>query len=229
MAKKTKREQEETLIDLVEAKDKAQNYLEENQLILSIIFGGLALVIGGYFAYKYLFKVPKEAEASEQLYRAEFQFQQDSFQQALLNPGGGYSGFLDIIDEYGGTKAGNLAKYYAGVSYLNIGKYEAARSYLEDFKPAGNVSPIMKFGTLGDAYSELGEFDKAISNYKKACSTKDNSFLTPYYLKKLGMLQHKQGNLQAALDSYKKIKKEYNTSFEGNSIDKYIKTVELAM
>jgi hypothetical protein len=49
---------------------------------------------------------------------AQQQFEKDSFQLALTNPGGGYSGFLDIIDSYSGTKTANLAKYYAGICYL---------------------------------------------------------------------------------------------------------------
>ena len=143
---------------------------------------------------------------------------------ALENPGGGFEGFLDVIDNYGGTDAANLASYYAGISYLNLGKFEAAIEYLKEFSPAGNVTPAMKNGALGDAYSELGQFDEALSYYKKAADS-DNEFLSPYYLKKYGLLSEKQGDTKAALNAYQEIKKKYYNSTEALDIDKYIARV----
>ena len=83
----------------------------------------------------------------------------------------------------------------------------------------------MKFGNLGDAHSELGNFDKAISMYKKATSTTEDALLTPYYLYKLGLLARKQGNNSAALDAFQMIKRKYPTSNEGETIDLMISSV----
>ena len=160
------------------------------------------------------------------MFQAEFQFERDSFELALLNPGGGYSGFLDIIDNYGGTKAANLANYYAGISYLHLGKFDAAISYLSDFNPEGEVTPIMKYGALGDAQSELGNNSEAIANYRKAAKAGDNNFLTPYYLKKLGLLLEVEGNYSAAIDAFNEIKEDYAKSIDGINIDKFIERAQ---
>ena len=213
---------DETLVDLVEVTEGAQDFFERNARLLSIIAGALLLVVGGFFAYKYLIQMPKEQEAREQMYQAEFQFSVDSFALALTNPGGGFEGFLDIIENYKGTKAANISHYYAGVSYLQLGSYEAALDYLKDFKAAGHVTPIMKFGALGDVYSELGNFDSAINNYKKAINAGDNDLLTSYYMKKLGMLYEHQGDTANALAQYEAIKDKYPQSVEGRDIDKHI-------
>jgi tetratricopeptide (TPR) repeat protein len=185
----------------------------------------LVIILGGYLFYKFGIQGPKEQNAETAMYRAEQQFARDSFALALENPGGGFEGFLDIIDNYSGTDAANLANYYAGVSYLNLGRFEAAIEYLNDFSPAGNVTPAMKNGALGDAYSELGEFDNALSAYKKAADSK-NEFLSPYYLKKYGLLSEKQGDKEAALEAFQKIKKDYYDSSEALDIDKYIARVQ---
>ena len=63
--------------------------------------------------------------------------------------------------------------------------------------------------------------DKALANYKKATNT-DNDFLTPYYLNKLGVLNMKQGNNDAALQNYKKIEADYPQSAEAKDAKKYI-------
>ncbi|MCB0686838.1 MAG: tetratricopeptide repeat protein [Saprospiraceae bacterium] len=226
--RKTRREEQETLVDIVEVKEHAEDFFERNQKPILGVLGAIALIIGGYFAYKYLYKAPKEKEAAEQIFQAELQFQRDSFELALLNPGGGYSGFLDIIDSYKGTDVANLANYYAGICYLHLGKFEAAISYLQDFSPAGEITPIMKHGAMGDAYSELNQFEDAEREYKKAAQAGDNDFLTPYYLKKLGLLYEKQGDNAAAVKVFQQIKDDYAKSQDGFNIDKFIQRAEAA-
>jgi tetratricopeptide (TPR) repeat protein len=224
--KRNKKQAEETLVDIVEVRDQAQSFLDGNQ---QLIFGGLAvlvLLVGGFFAYNTFYKAPRQSEAVEQMYRAQQQFERDSFALALTDPGGGYMGFLDVIDSYGGTDAGNLARYYAGISYLNLGKYEAAIDYLEQFSAKGEISPVMKFGALGDAHSELDDFDQAMDYYEKAVNKSDNDALTPYYLKKIGLLQERNGSFAEAKETYERIKQEYPNSAIGRDIEKYIARVE---
>lgn len=216
------RQNDDTLVDLVEVKESASGMLQNNQLKILGIIGILALLVGGFLAYKYLYQSPRNNAAMEQMYKAEMQFKQDSFALALENPGGGFDGFLDIIDNYNGTKAANLSKYYAGVCYLNLGRYNEAIEYLNTFSADGNVTPITKFGAMGDAYSELNDFDSAVSNYRKAANAGDNELLTPYYLKKVGMLLEKQGDSAGAAEAYQQIKEKYPNSTEGLDISKYI-------
>lgn len=214
-------EDDETLVDIVEVKEQAQDFFEKHQ---NLLIGGLAallLLIGGYLAYKYAYQEPRENAGMEAMYKAEFQFKQDSFALALTNPGEGMEGFLDIIENYSGTKASNLASYYAGVSYLNLGQFDAAIDYLNDYSASDDITPITKYGALGDAYAESGEFGKALDNYKKAANS-DNDFLTPYYLNKLGVLNMKEGNNAAALLNYQKIEADYPQAAEAKDAKKYI-------
>ena len=220
--KKSRKKADETLVDIVEVRDQAQTFLERNQ---QLVLGGLlalVLIVGGLFAYNNFYKAPRQQEATEQMYQAQIQFERDSFARALTNPGGGYPGFLDVIDTYGGTEAGNIAHYYTGVAYLNLGQYEAAIDYLEDYNPAGSIAPIMKFGAIGDAYAELNDFEEAMRYYERAASAGENEMLTPYYLKKVGMLHERNGNLAEALDAYREIKEKYPNSPDGRDIDKFI-------
>ena len=214
--------EKDTLVDIVEVGENAQHFFEryKNWLLGGAI--GIVAIAGGLLAYIYLYKKPLEKEAMEQMFQAEYQFSRDSFARALINPGNGYEGFLDLADHYSGTKAGNLAKYYSAVSHLQLGQTDAAISFLNDFKPAGDILPIMKYGLLGDAYSEKQEYDKAIDNYKKAVNEGDNDVLTSYYMFKLGRLYEYQGDTAASLKMYQEIKSKYPSSTEGQDIDKYI-------
>lgn len=224
--RKQVRKNDETLINLAEARTKASGFFEENQKMIIGIIAALILVIGGWFVYTNLIKGPKEEKAMAQMWMAQVQFEQDSFQMALDNPGGGYPGLLTIISDYKGTKAANLANYYAGVAHLNTGNYDAAVSFLNDFDADGLIGPVMKFGALGDAYSELNQMDKAMDFYRKAADASENELLTPYYLKKLALLHELQSEKDKALEIYRSIKSKYPNSNEALSIDKYIARAE---
>lgn len=224
--RKLEKKNEETLIDLTQARLQANNFFEKNQKMIIGVVAGLVILIGGWFVYNNMIKQPKEEKAMAQMWMAQFQFEQDSFQVALENPGGGYSGFLTIIKDFGGTKAANLANFYAGISYLNLGNFDAALTHLNDFNPDGVVGPTMKHGALGDVYSELNQMDKAMASYKKASSSSDNELLTPYYLKKLALLHESQNEVDKALEIYRTIKSKYPNSNEALSIDKYIARAE---
>lgn len=213
--------------EIIEVQEESQlSFKDDTKMKILALAGILALVVAAFFIYKYAFKAPKERAAANAIYKAEAQFARDSFALALENPGGGFDGFLDVIDKYNGTKAANLAKYYAGVSYLNLGRHKDAISYLEAYKAKDAVTSITKFGALGDAYAEDGDLNKAVGLYEKAAATEDNDFLSPYYWKKAGMLHQKNGNNSGALAAYNKIKQKYGESSQGADIDRFIAQVQ---
>jgi tetratricopeptide (TPR) repeat protein len=217
---------DETLIDIGKVRHQAEDFFESNKMMIIGVLGGLVLIVGGWLGYKYMYQEPKNTEALEQMYQAEFLFQKDSFEMALNNPGGGFAGFAEIADNYGGTPAGNLAKYYAAICCLNLKRIEDAKNYLEDFDASGMVMPILKAGVLGDIYADLNDTDAAIKHYEKATTIKENHFLTPVYLKKLGVLKEKLGDKEGALKAYKEIKAKYPDVPDANNIDKYIIPLE---
>ncbi len=221
----TAQQNDDTLVDIVEVKEGAQSYLDENQSKIFGILTLLVLCIGGYMAYQTLYKEPKQKEAVEQMYQAQVQFEQDSFALALKNPGAGYGGFLDIIDNYGGTKAANLANYYSGISYLNLGEYDKAIEYLSSYSPSGDVTPIMKYGAIGDAYSEKNSMDEAMSYYQKAVNAGDNELVTAYYLQKVGLLKQKNGDQEGAKASFQQIKDKYPQSAIATEAEKFLSRI----
>lgn len=212
---------EETLANAVQSKS-INEVFEDNKQTITYALLGLLAVIVIFLVYRQMVSEPKEKEAMAAMAQAQLQFERDSFALALTTPAPGAMGFADIADEYSGTKAGNLALYYAGVSYLQLGNYDLAVDYLEDFSPAGDVTPAMTEGMLGDAYAEKGDLDKAMSQYRSAVSKSDHPFTAAYYLMKVGMLSERNGDAAAAREAYQTIKDEYPNSPYANNIDKFL-------
>jgi TolA-binding protein len=223
--KKTNK-QDEVLIDISEVTGQAEDFFEKHQKQILTAVAAVVLIVGGWLAYQNFYKKPRQKEALEQMYQAEWQFARDSFNLALANPGGGYPGFADIVKKYGGTAAGNAALYYAGVCCLNLGQFDAAISYLDDFSPNGEIFPAMKHGVLGDCYAEKGDLDKALSLYNKAANSSDDELIAPYYLKKVAMLSEKQGKKSDAKSAWQKIEDEYPNSPESRDAEKYLIRLE---
>ena len=159
-----------------------------------IIYAGSAIIllIGGWYAYKNLIVLPKEKKASEMLFPAETlfdkmsstNFNKDSVNLVLNggnNNGTNITGILKVISQYGGTPAGNRAKYIAGASYLQIKEFDKAIKYLKEFEGGGADQIQSKaYIMLGHAYAEKKNIDEALSYYKKAATvnSKDAS-ITP--------------------------------------------------
>lgn len=219
------KKKEDSLSDVESALTKTELFIEKNQKTLSVAVGAVILIVGGYLAFNTLYVQPREKSAQEQMFMAEQYFEKDSFNLAI-NGDGNYLGFLDIIDDYGSTKAANLANYYTGISYLHLGQYEDAINYLNNFETDDLLLAPVTAGAKGDAYAELEETEKALDAYKKAYSY-TNEFTTPVYLMKAARLLESAGKYEDALKAYQEIKQKYPESNEGRTIDKYIARVEV--
>jgi tetratricopeptide (TPR) repeat protein len=150
----------------------------------------------------------------------------DSLKLAL-NGDGNYLGFLEIAKDYKFTNTGNLAKYSAGICYLHLGNYNEAIEFLNSYSKKDKVLGSLAIGATGDAYVELGNLDKGISNYIEAAEYADNSFNTPLFLMKAGELYELTGKFAEALKLYERIENQYPESTEGSTIEKYIARVKL--
>lgn len=220
MAKDKDLKKEDSLSDVENALTQTEHFIEKNQKILTIAIGAVVVIVGGFLAFKAFYVQPREKSAQEQIFMAEQYFEKDSFNLAI-NGDGNYLGFLDIIDDYGSTKAGKLANYYTGIAYLHLGQYQEALDYLSNFETDDPVLAPVAEGAKGDAYAELDQTDKALSAYKKAYGY-TNEFTAPVYMMKAGKLLESTGKSDQALALYREIKEKYSETPEGRTIDKYI-------
>lgn len=220
--------QDDTLVDLGDVQQQAQNLWAQYGKMITYVGGGLLALVVGYYAYNSFYAQPRQQEALKQMFMAEQKFAQDSFQVALNGNGVEFSGFNDIANQYGSTPAGNLATYYAGVCNLNLGNFDEAVKLLDDYDGEGKLGCIMKHGALGDAYGEKEMFDKAVSQYEKAVSEGDDEVLTPYYMKKLALLNiyDKINKPAEAKKLFQQIKEKYPKSPEAAESDKQLARLE---
>ncbi len=211
-----------------------QLFYETNKKMITYVGGGLALIIGAFCFFKFYYLPEQETEASNEIFWAQNYFEADSFNIALkggvavMAPEGQKQimGFEQIAEEYSMTKTGSLANYCAGICYLRTGKFEQAIEYLQKYDGDDEMVAPIAVGAIGDCNMELNKVDEAIKFYLKAAETKNNSFTTPFYLKKAGFAYEQKSNFSEALAIYERIQKEYSRSNEGKEIERDIAKVK---
>ena len=221
MVKNTSHKKGEGFVEVEEALTKTEQFLEKHLNLVLYVVAGLVVVVLGYLGIQKYVIAPKNADAEDQMFQAQNYFSKDSFNLAL-NGDGVSLGFLDIIDQYGSTKAGNLAEYYAGISFLHIGEYDQAISCLNKFDTGDILLGPLSKAAIGDAWVELGKYDKAVSAYDKALSMNDNEFTTPTIKIKLALAYEAQGDIAKAISVLEDAKKEYPSSSDIATIEKNI-------
>ena len=211
--------------------DGLEDFYEENKKVITYGGGALVAIIALISFYKLYWLPTQEAEAVNETYFAQNYFEKDSFNIALNggitvrtaeDPNKTMMGFKDIADNFGSTKTGDLANYYAGICFLRTGKYQEAIEYLEKFSGSDEMVAPMATGAIGDANMELNNVDEAIKFYLKAAEKSSNNFTTPYFLKKAALAYETKNEYKEALGLYERLKNEFSASTEAREVEKYI-------
>ncbi|MEM8999807.1 MAG: tetratricopeptide repeat protein [Bacteroidota bacterium] len=217
----------EVFSTLDESASKTEAWVSKNQNYILGIIGVIALGVLGYLGYDRFISEPKETSAANELYYPQQYFDQaltdegvkDSLLTLALNGSEGKYGFLDIIEEYKGTKAANLASYSAGMAYLNLQNYEEAITYLESFSSNDAVLGALAKGGIGDAFSQLNQPKDALDYYERAIAHNENEYTAPKFLYKAGILALNLDQKEKAAAYFNRIKDDYPGSQEANNVD----------
>ena len=135
-----------------------------------------------------------------------------------------------MIERYGSTPAGNLAKHYAGICYLKEGDLKNAAAYLAKYTPVkgipGSVVNAQNYGLQGDIAVEQQDYARAVKFYEKAVKAADNNLTAPMYLRKAGLAEQAQGNEQKAAAFYEEILTSYPASMEARDAEKLLGSIK---
>ncbi|MCP3660148.1 MAG: tetratricopeptide repeat protein [Bacteroidetes bacterium] len=222
MARKLKlhKKEKESIDDLEVYKKKATKLLKEHGIYLIILFIILAIIPLYFFVIKPN-KEKKNLKASDEMFRANYYFEEGNYDKALKGDGS-YKGFTEIINTYPNTKAAQLANFYIGIINMNKKEYESAISNFKKFNLKDYLLQARAYSLIGDAFSQQGKFKEALDYYMKAANEKPNKILSPKYLSKAAIVNLKLGNKKAAMECYKDIKKQYPKSIYAKEADKKI-------
>jgi|ERR1041385_635195 tetratricopeptide (TPR) repeat protein len=212
---------------LISAYAQATSFYYENKKYISYAFTALLIIVVGSFIYVNNRRANNEKAAAE--FAKVFPIYDAAATEARQykvaidgQPERGIMGLKAIVDNYGGTESGEIARFYLANAYFQLGQYDDALKNFDSFSGSNPLLEASAFAGMGGCYEVKGEYAKAASYFEKAANKVSNTINTPDYLNSAARCYGQSGEKEKALTLYKKIKKEYPTSSFARDADRYI-------
>lgn len=186
--------------------------------LISLVVGGIVLLIVGYFIYRQFVAIPKGQKSEDSYWVGLNYANQDSTDMAIDE-------LSAAVKKYDGYKGGENAQFVLGRQYMEKGDFKKAIETLEDVSTSDTYISAMAVGLQGDCYSEMGKYKEAVEKYVAAADENENDMTTPSYLFKAGLCAEKLQDFEAALTYFQRIKDDFATFGNRKTIDKYIARV----
>lgn len=201
---------------------KIYGYIQENQSKVLLYAGIIVVVIAaGYFYVSN--KIKNNVTAGEELGAVMQLYDSGDYLEAIQGkPESNITGLKKIVEDYGSTDNGEIAKIYLADSYSMLQKFADALKYYEDYD---GDNPLFKAAALaGQAgyYASQKQYEKAAELYQEAAEVSPQNTLNAEYLVNAAELYFNNNQRDKAKDLFQKIKNDYPQTQEGNLASKYL-------
>ena len=131
-------------------------------------------------------------------------------------------GLKAIVDDYGNSRTGDLARLYLGNALYQLGRYDEALKAYDDFSPSGELLSVARLSGLGACEEAKGEYARAAAQFEKAATQYPTGVSAAEYLNDAARDYGQAGEKEKAIDLYRRIKKSYPTSAFARDADRFI-------
>ena len=196
-------------------------FFEENKNRIAMYAGILAVLIIVIILFMNNKKKNNEIAGTE-LARVMNVYDSGNYLEAIEGRAGTkLVGLKKIVDSYGSTENGEIAKIYIANSYNNLGKLDEAYKYYQDYSGSNKIFKATALAGQASYQSYKKNYEKAADLYKKAAFVSDSDVLNPEYLLNAGINYMAAGKNSDAKELFDKIKKDFTTSTAFREVDKY--------
>jgi tetratricopeptide (TPR) repeat protein len=204
----------------------AISYFEQYKKNISLIGGGIAILAVIVVLFVSHRKSNNE-QASFDLAQIIKVYESGNYKEAVEGrPGTKIKGLKKIVDEYGSTNFGEMAKVYLAHCYYFQKKYDEALDLYEDY--GGGIEHLQSVSYAGQAacYEVKDDYEKAADLYLKAAKVSADNSMNPQYFLFAGINYLDAGQREEAKDMFETIKREYPKSTVMNQVNRYLVQVE---
>lgn len=137
-------------------------------------------------------------------------------------PERGIMGLKSIVDNYGGTESGELARFYLATAYLNLGRYDDAIRQFKNFSGSSKLLRASVQSGLGACYEALGDYRDAGASFEQAAALDNVTATIPQYLSSAGRCYGLAGEKEKAVALLKRLQREFPMSSYAREAERYI-------
>lgn len=175
------------------------------------VLGGIVVVVVGLFLYTSYMESNNE-KANELIAKVLPVYDSGNFKLALEGKKGNFSGFREIVDEFGGTETGQVSKIYFANCLYHLGKIAEAKDAYEDYTGSNEILQAASKAGVAACVENEKNYEEAAKLYKSASEVYENNPLNGEYLVKAGINLVAAGKTSEAQELFEKVIADYKTS-----------------
>jgi tetratricopeptide (TPR) repeat protein len=207
---------------LVSTYTSVTSYYEEHKRTIGIALVAAAVVIAAIVIY-----VRNRDDASEKAHAAlgaiSTYMENGQYQVAVDGiPGRNIQGLRAIVENFGNSPGGELARFQLASALLALRKYDEALEHYKSFSPPDPFLDAGRRAGLGACYEAKKEFRDAASEFEKAAAANPEDPRVPEFLHDAASNYAAAGEKEKAVDLWKRLKKNHATSAYGRDAERYI-------
>lgn len=200
---------------------KAQEYYEANKNKVYIIATSVVVVIALIFFY-FNYKSKNNETAGIELSKIKNIYASGLYQQAISGDSLGISkGLQNLVDNYGSTENGEIAKVMLANCYYALRDFDKADKYFKDYSGSNEIYKAASYAGIASVYEAKNDFVNAANYYLKAANlskTVSNNDEYIYYAIKNFSLAKDNENVKKTV---KELKKDYPKSKYISQLNRY--------
>ncbi len=212
---------------LVTSYYKFQELFVKYQAKILIGVGALAVIVVAVILYMNKLSSDNQT-ASSLLSKVVPLYEAGNYKDAINGQkAGNIKGLKEIVDSYGGSEPGNLAKIYLANAYSVIGSNDAAYEAYNDYSGSNELLKATALAGMAGVIESKKEYEKAADLFKDAAMVNKTNPANAEYLLKAGIAYLKAGNKEDAKTMFETIQKDYKNLASYYEIDKYLIQVKM--
>jgi TolA-binding protein len=199
-----------------------RKWIDENTKILSYVGIALAaMIVIGFLWSKS--RAESNQKATAMLAKVAPYYDQGRYDLAINGiPQEGAQGLQAIVNEYGSTHAGEIAKLYLANSYFAQKNYDKALSTYNDISISDKMITATACAGVASCYESKGDHSNAAAYYEKAASKNMVEIQAPENLQRAAVNYAEAGKKEKAIELLQMIKKEFPSSSYARDVDRFI-------
>jgi tetratricopeptide (TPR) repeat protein len=212
---------------LITTYGKVTSYYDQNKKYINYAFTALVVIVIGTIIYINNHRTNNVKAATElgkvfSIYDAAANDPRQYTTAVEGQPERGIMGLRAIVDNYGSTVSGELARFYLANAYLHLGKYDDALKQFGSFSSSSDLLTASALAGIGACCEAKSDYATAAKRYEKAANAISDPSVTPDYLNSAARCYGMSGEKERAIELLKRIKKEFPKSAVAREVDRYI-------
>lgn len=183
--------------------------------LVTMIVGGLIVLVLGYFIYRQFVYEPANEKSKENYWIGLNYATVDSTSMAIDE--------LSVhAKNFDGKIGGEVAQFVYARQLMTNKEFQKAIDELDGVNLSDTYASVMAKGLKADCLSELKKYEEAANLYLEVADINANDMTSPMYLMKAGLCAEELKDFEMATECYQRIKDDYAAFASQKSIDKYI-------